>query len=99
MTQFEALHSMSVDELAEWMSDNPSEDSPWIDWWENTYCYNCESITLTREEVEQYFGFHMFGDTTQCAYCELNNDKCRYFSHVPSGKEVAKMWLESEVKA
>ena len=98
MTNFKYLQSMSADELAQWMSSKFSEAAPWEDWWDNNYCNNCDCIILTKEEAEKKLGLQIFGQTVQCAYCEVNNGKCRYFPRVPSDKEVAKMWLEAEVE-
>lgn len=96
MNNFEKLQSMSVDELAKYLSKNSDENSPWVIWWETNFCNNCECIILTKEEAEKKLGLQIFGQTKQCAYCELHHGKCRYFYRVPSGKEIAKMWLEAE---
>ena len=90
-TFFEYIKEMNIDELAEWLDTNAWIDtSPWMLWWDKTYCGNCESIMCKYGD-----GNHEF----PCSYCEIY-DKCRFFSEraeVPSGREIVKMWLESEV--
>lgn len=98
MNNFEKFKAMSMDELIQWMSKHPSEDSPWAIWWNNTYCDKCEPIMLTQDEAEEKLGFRPFGHITRCSYCELNDYKCRYFDKALSGEDVAKMWLEAEVE-
>ena len=92
MTRFEQIKLMDIDELSEWLNRQESWDtSPWVDWWDSTYCQNCESVMAF---VPYLNGEH------ECSYCELNG-KCKFFpemSEVPDNKEMIKMWLESEVE-
>lgn len=92
MTQFEKFKSMDIDTLAEWLDQNIEFDSsPWMKWFDELYCKNCESIMCHYEDSTHEF---------PCAWCELN-DGCKFLPDVkgmPSNKEVIKMWLEEEVK-
>ena len=87
-TQFEQIKLMDVEELSEWLDQQTGSDtSPWIEWWDSTYCQKCESVMAF---VPYLDGEH------ECSWCEVN-DECRFFSSVPDNKEIIKMWLESEV--
>lgn len=102
MTNFEKLQSMSVDELAKWLDQNGIIDnSPWMEHFNSKYCNNCESVMCKYEDAEKVVGFKPFyDDEIECAYCEIYQ-KCRYFQDmddVPDGKEIVKLWLESEVQ-
>lgn len=92
MKNFEKLQSKNIDDLAEWLDTNAWTDtSPWLQWWGDTYCNHCESIMCK------------YGDGTRefpVSWCELYG-KCKFFqemNEVPSGKEIVKMWLESEAE-
>lgn len=90
MTMFEVLKSKNIDELAEWIDKNGQFDnSPWLIWFDNTYCKNCETIMCHYAGSELMLRF---------SWCELNN-KCKFFQDmdkVPSNKEIIKLWLETE---
>lgn len=92
MAQFEKLQSMDIEELAEWLDKYGQFDgSPWMKWFDELYCKNCESIMCHYLDNEYEF---------PCSWCEIN-DKCRFFPEMdeaPDNKEIIKMWLESEVK-
>lgn len=81
---------MSTEDLANWLDEYGSFDnSPWIKWWNCTYCNNCPDIMCKYDGGNREF---------PCSYCELN-DKCKFFpeyDEAPSNKEIIKMWLESE---
>ena len=89
MNNFEYIKSMSIDEFAEWLNKNGNfEDSLWINWFDETYCQKCEDVIGTCSGREMEF-----------AYCELNDDKCRFFEEfdeVPWGKDLIKLWLMEE---
>lgn len=89
MTMFENLQSMNIDQFAEWFEENClHDDDPCIEWFNKTYCKNCEPVVNKNE-----MGYKM-----EYGYCELNG-KCRYFkdmNEMSSNKETIKMWLESE---
>ena len=91
MTVFENLKNKDIDELSEWLDKyGYFEDSPWMEWWNHTYCSKCESIKgkYSDYDIEMIF-----------SYCELH-DQCKFFpdmNQVPDTKEIIKMWLESEV--
>ena len=103
MNNFESLKSMSVEDLAAWLDQNGIIDnSPWFEDFNKKYCVNCEPIICKYEDAEKALGFKpMFeDDEIECAYCEIYN-KCRYFEdrdEVPDGKEMVRLWLESESK-
>jgi hypothetical protein len=88
MNNFEKLKSMSVDNLAEWLSKNGRyENSPWSLWFDKKYCSNCESIMCSYPNSTHKF---------PCAWCELN-DGCKFFPDtkgIPSDKKVIEMWLK-----
>ena len=91
MTVFEKIKSMSIDEFAEWFDEHCAHDTdPCIDWWNDTYCKNCEP------EIEEGF---IVGGTVEYAWCELHG-KCKYFKklkEIPSNLDIIKMWLSLEV--
>lgn len=89
LTNYEHIKSMSVDEFTEWISKHSY--SNWLKWFDKKYCKNCPDIMCKYEDGLTEF---------PCSYCEIN-DKCKFFSEkesVPNGKEIIKMWLESEVE-
>lgn len=91
MNNFEKLKSLNIDKLAEWLNEyGQFDEAPWMVWWNDTYCNNCESIMCHYEDSEREF---------PCAHCELNN-KCKFFpdmDEVPGSVEMVKLWLEAEV--
>ena len=99
-TNYDNLHSMTPEELAEFLTGIFSHDiAPWEDWFATTYCDKCESIELTREEYHAIFGCSFYAPKTNCSYCEVKGT-CRYFpdmSAVPDNKDTIRMWLEFEV--
>lgn len=91
MNNFEKLQSMSTEEFSAWLNQNGMWDnSPWSIWLDQKYCQNCEEVICkSPDDSRNYI----------CSYCEIY-DKCRFFPEhedVPDGKEIIKMWLESEV--
>ena len=101
MTNFDKLKNMNIDELAKFIDDHGMYDNtPWMNWWSETYCENCKSVELNCAESIKYLGLTPFfeDDVTLCAYCEVYN-KCRFFEamdHVPETQEIIKLWLEEE---
>lgn len=96
MTKFEEIMKSNIKELAELIDKyGQFDNSPWIIWWNETYCSNCESIVC---KVKNEDAAYHVGQTINCSYCELH-DKCRYFpdmNEVPSNKEIIEMWLKQE---
>ena len=90
MNNFEKIQSMSIDELAEFLDEHGQFDTaPWTQWWDCTYCKNCEPIMCKYEDSETEHPF---------AYCEIYGN-CRFFQdkdEIPNSKEIVKMWLKSE---
>ena len=91
-TVFDKFKSMNIDELAEWLDEYGQFDSsPWMSWFDQKYCKNCEDIMCKYEDGEREF---------PCSYCELNGN-CKFFpglDEVPDNKMSIKMWLESEIE-
>lgn len=92
MTQFEKFKSMDIDALAEWLDQNIEFGcSPWSQWFDEKYCQKCTPIMCKYEDSKYEF---------PCAWCEVESF-CRSFpetANVPSGKEIAWMWLRSKVE-
>ena len=103
MNNFEKLKAMSVEDLAAWLDKNGIIDnSPWLEDFNNKYCANCESIMCKYEDIKGSIGFQPYFSERgiECAYCEIYK-KCRYFEdmdEVPDGKEMVRLWLNSEVE-
>lgn len=93
MNNFEKFKLMNVDELADWIDKHGQFDnSPWMEWFDKTYCKNCESIMSS---ISKWNNIEV-----PCSYCELN-DKCKFFpdlDYIPDNKDIIEMWLVSEVK-
>lgn len=94
MTNFRKLQSMSVEELAGWLSKHLAfDEAPHMMWFAKAYCDNCEPV---EGEWDGIFGRHK----CEFAYCEKNK-KCRYFpekDEVPDDAEIIKLWLEAEAE-
>ena len=92
MNNFEKLKSMSVEELSKWIDTHGQFDNgPWITWFDQKCCKNCEDIKCKYEDGEREF---------PCSYCELNGN-CKFFpdlDEVPDNKMIIKMWLETEIE-
>ena len=93
MTRIEELKNMNADAIAAWMDKFVRvDDSPYMKWFDETYCKRCEPIMCCYPGSEFEF---------PCAWCELEN-KCKFFpdmSKAPGVKEIIKMWLELEIDA
>ena len=61
-------------------------DCPWDDWFNDHYCNDCPSIVKKEEQFGHETDVHY-------GYCELH-DKCRYFDHELSEKELISLWLK-----
>ena len=83
---------MSVEELSKRIGTHGQFDnSPWMSWFDQKYCKNCESIMCHYEDSTHEF---------PCSYCELNGN-CKFFPNLdetPDNKRIIKMWLELEVE-
>lgn len=101
MTNLEQLQSMSLDAFAEWLDKHGQfDDSPWMNWFNETYCTKCESIKCKIESTNIGLSPLYPEQEVNCAYCELNKN-CKFFpesEEVPDTKSVLKLWLELEVK-
>lgn len=91
MNNFEKLKQMSVNKFAKWLDEYGNFDSsPWMKWFDETYCANCESITTHPVAYPNL--------DIPCAYCELEK-KCKFFPDMkepPDTLEIIKMWLMSD---
>jgi hypothetical protein len=91
MTVFDNMRSKSIDEFTEWLDKyGQFDNSPWMKWFNEKYCSNCEPIMCHCEGSEAEF---------PCGWCELNDNKCKFFpdmDHSPDNRDIIKMWLESE---
>lgn len=103
MNNFEKLKSMTVSELADWLDKYGQFDgSPWMAWFNTTYCSKCESIKCQFIEAEEKLDFKPFfpDKEIQCAYCELEKH-CKFFpelKEVPDIKTTITLWLKEDVK-
>ena len=92
MTKFENLKLKNIDEFAEWLDTiGSSDDSPWINYFNDTYCAKCESEFI-------YDQRELYGER-KCAWCELHNNKCKFFQYMkeaPNNIQMIKLWLESK---
>lgn len=92
MTVFNEIISKNIDEFAEWLDKNGVQDfSPWSEWFDKNYCKKCESIIKINP--------HCCYIKSEYAWCELNDGKCKFFQDmddIPYGKQLIKMYLESE---
>ena len=92
MNNWVKLKNMSTEDLAEWLDQyGQFDNSPWITWFDQKYCKNCENIMCKYEDGEREF---------PCSYCEVY-DTCKFFpdlDEVPGNKMIIKMWLETEVE-
>lgn len=92
-TNADKIKSMTNEELAEWLGKYGNfEESPWLNWFDNNYCSNCES------EIVSYTDSKGDNRNMECAWCEVFG-KCKFFqdiSNIPDDKHMIKMWLESE---
>ena len=101
MTNFEFIKNMSIEELAQFLDCyGRFDDTPWLRWFNETYCENCEAVIAKYED--SIFGP---GHEAEFAYCELSDEsgikRCRFFPNiddVPNSKETCLMWLTEEKK-
>lgn len=90
-TKFKAFKRMTLDQFAEWLNKFGQFDkSPWMEWWDRTYCKHCDPIMCKYSDYAIEF---------PCSWCELNDNKCKFFpklEDMPDNKEIIKMWLQTE---
>lgn len=101
MTNFAKFKAATLDELADFLDRFGQFDgSPWMDWFNETYCKKCDSIKCKIESTNIGITPLYPDREIDCAYCELEK-KCKFFEdleEVPNIKTIIKMWLESPVK-
>ena len=92
MTQFENFKSMTLEELADWLDQyGIFEGSPWMQWWAETFCDNCEPIEGTYPDSNR---------TIEFSWCELEH-KCRFFQNMddaPNNKDIIRLWLKTTIQ-
>ena len=93
MNNFKYLQTMSRQKLAEWLDENGQFDnSPWMLWFDRTYCKNCPAVICIYEDSNREF---------PAAWCEVNGGKCKFFpemDRVPDSLETIKLWLETDIE-
>lgn len=91
LTNYERIKNFSVEELANWLDEYGILDgSPWMNWFNDNYCNRCERVPVTYTDTS--------GNTAkfECAWCELNNDECKFFERYMDSREIVKEWLEQD---
>ena len=93
MKVFDEIKSKDIDEFAEWLDKECGwfEGAPWSEYFDNTYCKNCEGVKVYAEYLNR---------DVEYGWCELYG-KCKFFENldkVPDNKQMIKMWLELEVE-
>lgn len=79
LSNFEKLKNLSMEEMAEFLSDQMAlEGTIYDQWMVDTFCNNCP-------EVEGY-------DGSQASFCEMNED-CPYGLYLISNKDLVMRWL------
>lgn len=90
MRIYDVFRNMSIDQLADWLDEHGVfDESPWMKWFNDTYCAKCENVMCHYPESAHEFPVF---------YCELEH-KCRFFpdmDHEPDNREIIKMWLNLE---
>lgn len=101
MTEYDKFTKSTKEALAKWIADfGKHDDSPWMNWFDKTYCQKCESEIVTKDESEAKLGFQfLYLNKTECSYCEVYKE-CRFFPNKPTPEieEIIKMWLDQEVE-
>ena len=91
MTVFENIKSKNIDGFAEWLNEHGKQDCAlWDNWFDNQYCSRCNAEEVYDVDRDFYNDY---------AWCEISG-KCKFFQdmdEVPWGKQIVKMWLESEL--
>lgn len=89
---FDKFKSINIDGMAEWLDQyGMFDNSPWMTWFDQQYCKNCEDVMCKYENGKREFPY---------SYCEFNGN-CKFFPDLdesPDNKMIIKMWLESEVE-
>ena len=100
VTNFDFIKNMDIEDLAQFLDCyGRFEDTPWMKWFNEKYCENCESIKC-KYEGDVWNTYHEL----EAAYCELADNgvkRCRFFpdmNDVPNSKEICLMWLKEEKK-
>lgn len=98
-TMFDKLKLMTIDEFSDWLYEHGMVDgSPWMNWFDKTYCSKCESIKCSYTDAVEKLDLDPFDDRPiVCAYCEIEH-KCKYFpdmEELPGMKYIIKLWLNS----
>lgn len=79
ITNFEKLKNLSMEEMAEFLSDQMAlEGTVYDQWMVDTFCNNCP-------DVEDY-------DGSPASFCEMNED-CPHGLYLISNKDLVMRWL------
>ena len=79
LTNFEKLKNLSMEEMAEFLSEQMAlEGTVYDQWMMDTFCNNCP-------DVEDY-------DGSPVSFCEINHD-CPYGFYLLSNKDLVMRWL------
>lgn len=100
MNRYEQLTSKTINELALWIDINSQhDDSPWMTWFNETYCDKCNPEIVYAEDSLSKLGFQLlYKNNTECSYCEVYQE-CRFFNGKnPSTLEIIEMWLKEDVE-
>lgn len=91
MTNYERIKNFSVEELAGWLDKYDAfYDAPWMNWFSDKYCDRCEGIPVTYTDKS--------GNTSnfECSWCELHDDKCKFFERYMDSYGIVEEWLNQD---
>ena len=92
MTQFEYFKNMTLEELADWLDRyGIFEGSPWMQWWAENFCDNCDPVEGTYPDSNRIMEF---------SWCELEH-KCKFFQDMddaPNNKDIIRLWLKTTMQ-
>lgn len=89
MTNRDAIKNFSEENFVNWLASfNLIEDSPWLQWFDKTYCKRCQRIS---GRIEGGHYDHLF------APCEFGVNECPFGVADLEDKELIKLWLDAEI--
>lgn len=88
MTNIEKIKTFDVEKLSGFLDAIGFDNTPWMNWFENKYCNNCDCVRRYHNTI---------GAEVEYSYCELYN-VCKFFPDRPfddiNGKTICGMWLK-----
>lgn len=88
MTNIEKIKTFSIEELSGFLDSIGFDNTPWMNWFENKYCNNCDCVKCFHEAI---------GAEVEYSYCEFYK-VCKFFpdrlSDDINGKIICAMWLK-----